>query len=234
MGRTIFNNGAVWALALFGGTLALTTPAHAELVLDKVVLDLEADRPARGDIEVLNEGEERMYVLVEPFEVVDAGLASEHRQEVGVPSQSKMLVTPSKLVLEPGERRTVRIAALGDRPASDRIFRVRIRPVVGEVQSDQDALKLLVGYDALVLVRAAQVSGAVEPDRKPGLLRLVNKSNTAYEYFSGRQCDAAGEQCVDLPATRLYPGATFDIPLTYTTKVTFNTAAGAKVGEVTY
>ena len=208
---------------------AMGTPAAAELVLDQVIVDLEAESPPRDDIEAFNASDERIYVLVEPFEIVNAGLADETRVPLGPPSESGMFVSPQRLILEPGERRLIRIASTGARPEADRVFRVRVRPIVGEVVSQEDALKVLIGYDALVLLRASEPQGTFDVVRTGRLLAFANNSNSATEVFAGRQCDEAGETCHDLPGNRLYPGERWSVELPFSTKVSFQKAIGSDV-----
>ena len=117
--------------------LCLAQPALADMVLDKVILDFTPDAPARDDIEVWNNGTERLYVMVEPHEVIAPGQAEEHRISDPDPAKLGLLVTPQRLILEPGERRLVRIAAIVPRGAHDRIYRVTIKPVVGDVSAAQ-------------------------------------------------------------------------------------------------
>lgn len=218
------------ALAL-GLALGLAAAAHAEMVLSQVIVDLVPGKPPREDIEVFNDSDERMYVLAEPFEIRNPGLPGEERLPVGDPEAAGLLVSPLRLVLEPGERRTIRIAAIGERPASDRVFRVAIRPVAGTVEAEASALKVFVGYDTLVLVRPAQLTGTVEGQRAGRTLTLRNPGNTAQELFDGKQCDAAGGNCQALPAKRLYPGATWDQALPFDTPVTYRAAVGSTVRD---
>lgn len=213
---------------------SVSNEARADLILDQVIVDLEAGKPLRGDIEITNAGDERIYVLVEPFEILNPGLDEQVRTPLESPSKSRILVSPTRAILEPGERRLVRIAALGERPEADRIFRVRIRPVVGDVISNKDALKVLVGYDTLVLLRASEVKGDIESERDDEMLTLTNRSNTAFELFEGRQCDSKNASCEELPAKRLYPSQTMKVPLKYNTPVTYKLAVGSKVFERTY
>src|SRR5687768_18378081 len=98
------------ALAL-GTALWLPSLANAEMVLSQVIVDLLPGKPPREDIEVWNDGTERMYVLAEPFEIRGAGTPAEQRSPAGLPDESGILVSPQRLVLEPGERRTIRVAA---------------------------------------------------------------------------------------------------------------------------
>lgn len=218
----------LWSLACMSGVL-FAPPAYADLVLDQVIVDLESDQPARGDIQISNAGSERMYVLVEPFEILNPGSENEERVPLDKPSVSKVFVSPQRVILDPDQRSLVRIVATGERPNTDRIFRVRIRPVVGQLESENDALKVLVGYDALVLLRAAKETGQVSWTRTEKGLTLLNGSNSAREFFDGTQCDEDGSECVELPAKRLYPGQEFYVALPYSTPATFKTAIGRRV-----
>jgi P pilus assembly chaperone PapD len=216
------------ALAALGG---LAGEARADMVLSQVIVDMQPDKPLRGDIEVFNDGPDRMYVAADPFEVLKAGTPGEQWVPASDPSRSGILVAPARLVLAPGERRIIRIAAIGGRPASDRVYRVSIRPVAGPVTANVSALKVLVGYQALVLVRPAQFTGDVVGKREGRTLTLTNASNTAQELFQGRQCDAAGKDCRDLPAKRLYPGAEWRQTLPFDTPVSYEASIGPKVRD---
>lgn len=217
--------------ALLGIVAGLTAPAHAEMVLSQVIVDLLPGKPLRDDIEVLNNGEERIYVSAEPFEIRAPGTPDEQRVPARDPEQSGILVSPQRLVLEPGERRLIRIAALGDRPESDRIYRVAIRPVAGPLSSAQSALKVFVGYDTLVLVRPERLVGDIEAERQGRTLVLRNNGNMAQELYEGRQCDSAGGNCRALPAKRLYPSARWEQVLPFDTAVSYKSTLGSKVIE---
>ena len=217
------------AMAL-GSALCLASLARAEMVLSQVIVDLLPGKPPREDIEVWNDGTERMYVLAEPFEIRGAGTPEEQRTPAGLPEQSGILVSPQRLVLEPGERRTIRIAAIGERSASDRVYRVAIRPVVGALSAEESALKLLVGYDTLVLVRPERFSGDVEARRSGRTLTLTNTGNTAQELFAGQQCDGGGN-CQTLPAKRLYPGAVWEQTLPFETPVSYKASIGPTIRD---
>ncbi|MBO9518903.1 MAG: hypothetical protein J7493_12615 [Porphyrobacter sp.] len=218
----------IWTLAA-GAALGVGSNAHAEMVLSQVIVDLQPGKPPREDIEVWNDGDERMYVLAEPFEIRGAGTPAEERIPAGVPEDSGILVSPQRLVLEPGERRTVRVASIGDRSAADRVFRVAIKPVAGPVTAETTALKVFVGYDTLVILRPDKFTGDVEGQRTGRTLRLVNSGNTAQELFDGKQCDAGGNNCQDLPAKRLYPGAVWEQTLPFETEVSYKSAIGPTI-----
>lgn len=216
--------------------LALAVPAgaHAELVLSQIVVDLAPGQPARQDIEAFNDGEEPLYVSAEPFEILDPGTEQQRREPATNPEQSGILVTPQKLVLEPGERRLIRIAATAPRGPIDRVYRVTIKPEAGDVSANTDALKVYVGYDALVLYRPEQITGQVDGQRSGTELVLTNRSNTAQELFEGEQCDASGRNCQALPARRLYPGVAWTQSLPYQTAVRYKVGIGNRISTVEF
>lgn len=220
------------ALLLFAGSAAV--PASAEMVLSKVIVDLPAEKPPRDDIEIWNDTPETMYVSAEPFLIVAAGTPDEQRTPATRPQESGLLVSPQRLVLAAGERRTVRVALVGERPATDRVYRVAIKPVAGSVTASTSALKVFVGYDALVIVRPENPMPRIEAERSERMLVLRNGGNSAIELFEGRQCDAEGENCQSLPAKRLYAGAVWEQDLPYETKVSYKSVIGNIVRELVY
>jgi P pilus assembly chaperone PapD len=209
------------------GLVSVTTPARAEIVLSQVIVDFQPGAPAIEDIEVFNAGDERVYVVAEPAEIVAPGLAGEARVTNPDPDQLGLLVTPQKLVLEPQQRRIVRISAIAPRSDRERIYRVMVRPVAGKASAETSALKVLVGYDMLVLMRPIEIKGQVTAERNGRQLTIRNDSNTAYELFDGIQCDATGKNCGALTAIRLYPGAALAQDLRYDTVVKYRITSGS-------
>lgn len=221
----------IYSALAFVSALGLAPAARADMVLSQVIVDLQPGNPPRDDIEVWNDGAERMYVSAEPFEVLAAGTPEERRVPAGTPEESGILVSPQRLVLEPGERRTVRIAMIGERPAIDRVFRVAIMPVAGMVSADASALKVFVGYDTLVIVRPDQLAASIEAQRSGRTLVLRNTGNTAQEVFDGKQCDSAGSGCRALPAKRLYAGAVWEQTLPFDAPVSYKAAIGPRISQ---
>lgn len=200
--------------------------AHAEMVLSKVIVDMQSGAASYEDIEVWNAGDERLYVSVEPFEIQRPGQPGEQRVASPDPGQSGLLVTPQRLVLEPDQRRLIRVSAIVPPGPVDRIYRVTVKPVAGPVTSEVSALKVFVGYDVLVLRRPQAVTGDLVATRSGQRLTIRNASNTAKEIFEGRQCDARGANCKTLPATRLYAQSEWSQELPYDTPVEYRVTHG--------
>jgi P pilus assembly chaperone PapD len=190
------------------------TPARAGMILDKVIVDFSPNEPSRDDIEITNAGDEILYVSVEPSEIIDPGEASERRVTDPNPRALGLLVSPNRLALGPGERKILRFSLL-DRPVGrDRIYRVAIKPAVGELTATRSALKVVVGYDVLVIARPSDARPIITASRHDDALLIRNLGNTNALLFGGRQCDETETDCVELPSMRVYAGNAwqFDLP----------------------
>jgi P pilus assembly chaperone PapD len=200
--------GAVFACAL----LLIPLPASASMALSKVVVDFASDGPPRDDIEISNPSDETLYVSIEPAEVIDPGDPGERRVSHPDPRELGLLISPKRLVLGPGERKIVRLSLL-ERPRDrDRIYRVAVKPVVGEIVATRSALKLVVGYDVLVIARPPYAHPRLEVARSGSTVVVRNAGNTNALLFKGRQCEAQ-DRCVELPSKRVYAGNTWQFEL---------------------
>ncbi len=201
--------------------LAYAPAARAEMVLSEVIVDLKPEEPAYRDIEVWNNGSERIFVVAQPFEIESPGHSDERRVQNPDPAITGILVTPQKMVLEADQRRIIRIAAVTPRRSVDRVYRITIKEVSGEIEAEQTALKVLLGYDVLAIYRPSPVAGQITGERMGRKLIIRNDSNTAQELTDGKQCDDTGQNCNSLLAKRLYSGAVFEQELAYDTPVEY-------------
>jgi P pilus assembly chaperone PapD len=196
-------------------------PVHAEMALSKVVVDFTSARPARDDIEITNSADEILYVSIEPAEILNPGRPEERRVANPNPRELGLLISPNRLVLAPGERKVVRVSLL-ERPADrDRIYRVTIKPVIGEIVARQSALKLVVGYDVLVIARPENARPLLEVSRRGNAVEFRNVGNTNALLFNGRQCDEEETDCAELPSKRVYAGNTWQFQLPATGQARF-------------
>lgn len=186
--------------------LAVPQAAQAEIVLSQLVVDIAPGKGARGDIEVWNSGRERAYVVVEPNEVLQPGTPAEKRIAERDPARLGLLVTPARMILEPGQRKLLRIAPIGGVPARERVYRVTVKPTVGSIETNVTGLKLLIGYDVLVLVRPAAVAPRLSGRREGSHLVIRNDGPGSVELAAGKACRSKTD-CKDLPGKRLYSGA---------------------------
>jgi len=200
-------------IAACAAVLLPVTPARAELVLSNLIVDLQPGKHTRDDVEVWNNSPERTFVAVEPREILDASMPSQRIHRDPDPEKLGLLVSPTRMILEPGQRKLVRIASIASAADRERVYRVTIKPVVGGIESKESGLKLLVGYDVLVLVRPARPLRNVTARRIGRSLTFQNSGNVSVEVVDGRQCNSTHAQCTNLPGKRLYSGATWTVDL---------------------
>jgi P pilus assembly chaperone PapD len=221
-------------LLMFAGIFGPAGPAEAELLLSQLVVELAPAKHIRSDIEVWNNDSERAYVSAEPREILDPGTPSESRREDPDPERLGLLVSPSRMILDPGQRRLLRIAAIAPSSDRERVYRVTVKPVVGELSAPGSGLKLLIGYDVLVLVRPRDMKPHVSGTRSGGRLVLMNDGNVSVELVDGKMCDAAGKSCSDLPGSRLYAGAEKAVDITPGSQVQYKLKSGPTILPVQF
>ena len=127
------------------------------------------------------------------------------------------MITPGKMVLPPSARKLMRFLLLGPQPEKDKIYRIVVKPVIQGVEGQKQrmALKVLVGYEALVIVRPVGAKIELTGERKGNSLTLVNRGNTNANIQSGEQCDVTGANCKEINVTRIYSGQTWTTSLPY-------------------
>ena len=85
--------------------------------------------------------------------------------------------------------------------------------MVGEIVARQSGLKLVVGYDVLVIARPQNARPLLEVSRDGTAVEFRNVGNTNALLFNGRQCDEAETDCAELPSKRIYAGNTWQLQL---------------------
>jgi P pilus assembly chaperone PapD len=211
-------NGCRVSAGFAGAGLALASlvqpaPAIAGIAVSQMVVDLRPGDSRATDIEIFNDSAERSYVSIEPREIVDPGTAAEHSAVSPDPEKLGLLVSPNRLILEPNQRRRLRIAVVGPLGSRERVYRVTVKPVAGDVSGADSGLKLLVGYDLLVLVRPGNARAAVSASRSGGSITISNGGPSSVELTEGKQCEGGEKPCRPLPGKRLYAGASWAQPL---------------------
>ncbi len=214
--------------ALFAVSLVAASPASAQLSLSQLVVELGTGEGTSADVEILNTGPERAYVSVDPREILDPGTSAETPRSDPDPEKLGLLVSPARLILEPGQRRLLRIAALATSDR-ERVYRVTVKPVTGELKSDSSGLKVLIGYDMLVLVRPPKPNPHVSGNRQGSRLALRNDGNVSVELDDGKECDSAPDNCRSLPGGRLYAGAVKMIQINPNGRISYKMKVGRKV-----
>lgn len=203
-------------------------PASAQLAIDRLWVDFEPGTPKRADIVIRNESQDRYYITVAPVEISGPGAEDEQREQIADPEALGLLVSPNRLIVEPGGMRSIRLVSLNETLENDRVYRVKISPQVGEIEAGNPgadargvSVKLLTAYDLLVTARPAKPLAKLVTVRDAKGLTIANEGNTNTLLFDGWACpagakppvaDANGAQvavqggCTEVGARRLYPG----------------------------
>jgi P pilus assembly chaperone PapD len=182
--------------------------AQSALQLSHLIVELQPGKHDRQDVEVANDGPEDAYVEIDPREIVDPGKPSESARQDADPQKLGLLVSPARLILQAGQRRLIRIATLDPTAQRERVYRVTVKPVVGKLTATQSGLKVLLGWDMLVLVRPTTPNVAVSATRNGNSITFYNDGNESIVLTDGRQCASPG-QCIALADKRLYVGASW-------------------------
>ncbi len=220
------------AIALFLISILPISPASANMVLSEAILHFEPGKPLRKDIEFENPSSENLYIEITPSVVVEPGTENEKRQPINDPRESGLLVTPNKLVVPPGGRKLVRLVSLKALGEEERVYRVTFKPVVGELETEQIGIKILVGYEVLVLMQPATPEPNLVAKRNGKTLSFMNEGNTNVLLREGKQCpkgsSADDENCESLGGRRLYPGNSWSVELPYNKAVDYQMSIGTK------
>lgn len=202
----------VVALGVSATALAVASPARADMVLSEVIVNLPVGE-VRKEIIVSNTGQDVLFITATLSEVVDPGLPTERRIEHDDPEAAGLIVTPNRVIVQPGQRKTLRIANIGDTPVRDRVYRLLVNPSVGDVGADATMLRVLVAYDVLVVVEPAEPAFELDWTRDGTSLVLTNRGNSNVLLQNGALCPSGGGECIEVPGRRVYPGATVTIEL---------------------
>ncbi|AMX04216.1 fimbrial biogenesis chaperone [Microbulbifer thermotolerans] len=191
--------------------LFLSQQALAAMSLDKIIVYLDDSPNARDDIVVANPDKETLYLQTEIYRVDNPGLPDEKRVRVVDPKDFKLLVSPSKAVLAPGEQKRFRIMSLERKLAQEKVYRVTFKPVVGEIKADRTALKILVAYQALIFVQPQEGSYKLTVGKQGGKWVLKNSGNINVEIAEVQHC-LSELDCRPLALKgRLYAGTSLSI-----------------------
>ena len=185
--------------------------AHGEIVLSQLVVELRAGKSVRQDIEVLNKDPERAYVVAEPRQIVGPGTPGEKSLTDPDPGKLGLLVSPARMVLDPGQSKLIRFADVAPTPERERVYRVTVKPVVGGLEAEESGIKIMVGYDVLILVRPEKPEVKVSATRDGRRLVWRNDGNVSVELTDGRQCRTVASDCSSLPGKRLYAGTSWHV-----------------------
>lgn len=203
---------------------AVAGQAQAQLAVDRLWVDLDAAREPRSDVLVRNDSDDRYYINVQVFEIENPGEEEERRVTNADPELVGLLVTPNRMIMEPGSQRSVRLVTLNPELTKDRVYRVLISPSVGELQTNAApeggrgmAIKILTAFEVLVIARPVDARAQIVADRLPTEVVIRNTGATNALLYDGFVCNRGErdtEKCTSIPVNRLYAGEAMQVALT--------------------
>ncbi len=234
----LFKRAVIVVFGVAFAAMGLSSPASADMSVDKMVVSFFPDKGKTEDIVVTNRGDEVLYVQVTPEQVTDSALPTEKRDVIRNPVEAGLLVSPRRIVLQPGDTQVVRLVKM--RPFEEEaVFRVDLKPVVGELQAEQSGVKIMVGYNLIVFVAPDNMNVSLDTQRAGQKLTLINNGNVNIDFRNIVQCsDAAlldvadSQECLTLNANRLYPGRELTVDLPYDAPVKLRQYSGGKYETV--
>ncbi|WP_161787304.1 fimbrial biogenesis chaperone [Endozoicomonas numazuensis] len=195
-------------------SLLMTMNTHAAMSLDKMIVYFEPDKSPRQDIVVTNPDQENLYLQTEVYKVVNPGTEQEERVRVTNPSELKLLSTPQKAIVAPNSRKTVRLVSLETPKKTESVYRVTFKPVVGDLEATQNAIKLLIAYQTLVFVRPESPEYKVTAKREKDSITFTNSGNINVVLRNGQFCSGqkSKRKCSDIDdIKRLYAGQSWTL-----------------------
>ena len=197
-------------------SLLFSASASAALSLDRMIVYFDPNKQPRQDIVVTNPDKETLYLQTEVYEVKNPGAENEERIKVTDPAKLKLLTTPNKAIIPANGRKTVRLVSLEKPTKNELVYRVTFKPVVGDLEATQTAIKLLIAYQTLVFIRPDNPAYDVSAKQKGSQLVFTNSGNINAVMRNGRYCTTnKDDSCKPISSTtRLYAGQswTLDIP----------------------
>jgi len=184
------------------------------------VLEFNEDNLVQ-DVDITNTGDYKIFLNLTVAQILNPHTANPKRVELKDPRTSPVLVSPKQVLIPPGQRKRVRVILRKAPKNVDDIYRLSVKPFTGDVQIESDrppeqkssAVKILLGYDVLLLARPKEPVGTLAVKRTAKALWFKNTGNTNVLLRRLQQCNAAGEDCESLQPNRIYAGEVYKVDL---------------------
>lgn len=209
--------------------ISTLTSVQANMILNKSILYFDKGNMTQQDVEIENVGEDPLYIKVTPHLMRNPGTEDQTREAYDDPTEAGLLVSPNKLVIKPGGRKRVRFVNLQKNVNQEKVYRVSITPVVGDLISDQTGVKIVIGYEVLVIVSPANSQPELVHSRNGNVLTVKNNGTKNILLREGIQClpDIIEEsECDRVGGKRLYPGNSWTVELPHDMPVKYYLSTG--------
>ena len=180
----------------------LVAPAFG-LVITPLVVNITPGNSAFADIHLLNEDKDhKVYVRVTTQRLLNPGAPHPKWQTLREdPFAFGLSTSRNNLVMAPNSRQVVRVTSLKKADQQDRVYRLTIVPLFGNIEAPRPRahevvhqINLHVGYRVWVFVRPLVTKRSVSMKQTGKRLVVKNTGNTLVLLHDGIQCDKAGKQ----------------------------------------
>ena len=220
---------------------------QAALVLDRSIVIMDSASDGRQDVAVINDSQtEKLYVSVDLYNVESPGEADQKLQKPDPSSKKEFIVSPTKLVVPPGERKLVRLLNLIGHNDKERIYRINFTPIVKPIELEQPepsedgeiirpGVQIVVAYQVLVIILPDDPKQQMTVNREGKNAVFSNTGNANVFLFEGQQCNPDNKsECSKIPGFRLYSGNIRSVELPYDTSLSFSVRSHEGVKKVIY
>ena len=156
-----------------------------------------------GDITIYNPGKTKAYVNTYLYRIENPGTKAHKRVTLNYDSPLKfgVLVSPTKVVLDPAESQRIRVLSLIPPGKVDQVYQVKIVPAEGQwypVKGGHNAkfhgmVDLVTGYLVTVILRPAHPFPHITLTRHGKKLTIKNDGNTMVRIANAQWCSKAGK-----------------------------------------
>lgn len=197
------------------------------LIVTPLVVNITPGNSAFADIHLLNEDKDhKVYVRVTAQRLLNPGAAHPKWETLREdPFAFGLSTSRNNVVMQPNSRRVVRVTSLQKAGQHDRVYRITIVPLFGNIEAPRPRahevvhqINLHVGYRVWVFVRPLVTKRSVSMKQTGKRFVVKNTGNTTVLLHDGIQCDKTGKQCQALPSKRLFSGEIWQETLPYDTK----------------
>ncbi len=177
------------------------------------------------DITVSNTDQAVEYASVVPVYLPNMGLSTAKPVAFDGtnPQTFGLMISPTKMALQPGTARKVRVVNLLNNVPADRVYTLTIsninptQTVVSEANGSSAQMSMSYGYQIKVFVLPANPLPVVSAKRNGTSVTITNTGNSYISLRSGQLCDSSGDHCKplssDLDYHVLYAGNTWTYTL---------------------
>lgn len=206
--------------------------AQGDLLISRSIIIFDDILKSKEDVTVVNDDpENNLFVQVESFRVDAPGATNEQLVPIDGDPDPTFIVTPTKLIVDPGGTSLVRLLNLQAPDQIEMVYRINFLPIEKPIELVENPnndmispmIEILIAYQVLAIVLPLDPQAIVELARNGKIAVFTNPANANYLLVAGQQCNPLDEnECLELPSKRIYPGNRWELELPYDGPFTYD------------